>query len=95
MRQLVTQVHELELEEALTELYEEFCTWGGKGMSAFDLCEKIHEFHDGISRELYKLYVLNSPEIAVAIGLSRRAIDPSSAKAARLEQLFPGGLKKE
>lgn len=76
LRELASEAHHYELGEALTNLYEEFCKWGGDGMSAFDLNEKIHEFHNGISRDLYKTYVLGNPEVAVAIGISRKTINP-------------------
>lgn len=95
MHQLAAEAHEQELEEALTELYDKFCTWGGKGMSAFDLNDKIHEFHDGISRELYKTYVMSLPEIAVAVGLSRRAINPSSVDEGLIKKLFPDGIEED
>lgn len=95
MRQLAAEAHEQELEEALTELYEEFCTWGDKGMSAFDLNDKIHKFHDGISRELYKTYVMSPPEIAFAVGLSRRAINPSSVDEGLVKKMFPEGIEKD
>ena len=76
LRNLAAEAHEQELEDVLSDLYDKFCIWGGKGMNAFDLSELIHEFHDGVSRELYKTYVLGAPEISVAIGVSRGAIDP-------------------
>jgi len=76
LRNLAAKAHEQELEDAMTDLYDKFCIWGGKGMNVFDLNELIHEFHNGVSRELYKTYVLGEPEISVAIGIFRRVIDP-------------------
>lgn len=35
-------------------------------MSAFELNELVHQFHDGISREIWKRYATNHLEPAVA-----------------------------
>ncbi len=75
LRELAATAHKQELETALTDLYEQFCKWGGDGISAFDLNDDIHNFHDGISRELYRTYVMNKPEVAVSIGIARGIID--------------------
>ena len=89
LRDLAAEAHEQELEDALTELYDEFCTWGGKGMSAFELNDKLHEFHDGISRDLYKTYVLNDPGVAAAIGASRKMVDIETIDKNLCEKLAP------
>ena len=53
LRQLSEVAWESELSLCLSELMKEFSAWQGKRMSAFDLSQKIHEFHDGASRNLY------------------------------------------
>lgn len=89
LRELASEAHLSELNEALAGLYEEFCKWGANGMSAFDLNDKIHEFHDGNSRELYKTYVLGNPEVAVAIGISRKTINPGQLDEGLREKIAP------
>jgi hypothetical protein len=89
LRKLASEAHCYELGEALAHLYAEFGKWGGDGMSAFDLNDKIHEFHDGISRDLYKTYVLSNPEMAVAIGIFRKAIDPDRLDAELRGKIAP------
>jgi hypothetical protein len=73
LRSLAQEAWESELRDALTELLEDFGKWADDGMSAFDLSDKIHEFHNGISRELYSRYTTLGPEIlvsrAVALGI--------------------------
>ncbi len=69
LRRLAAECHERELEEAMTDLYEQFQKWGGKGISVFELNDRIHEFHDGISRDLYKRYVMGDPYISVDCAL--------------------------
>ena len=61
------------LVEALTALYKEFGKWADDAMDALELSDKIHEFHNGISRELYSLYTSLDSAIlvsrAIALGL--------------------------
>ena len=89
LRELASEAHLSELNEALASLYEEFCKWGGDGISAFDLNDKIHEFHDGDSRDLYKTYILGNTEVAVAIGISRKTINPSQLDEGLREKIAP------
>jgi len=48
--------HERYLDQALTELQEQFSNWQSKEINAFDLNEAIHQFHNGRSRELYNYF---------------------------------------
>lgn len=89
LRQLAGEAWESELTGELEKLFESFCTWSDKGISAFDLSDQIHEFHNGVSRELYRRYTALSPESAVAMAvvlgiLGEETIDPSL-----LEKLRP------
>ena len=73
LRQLAEDAWNAELSEHLEELFEDFGRWADDGMSAFDLSDKIDEFHDGLSRELYARYNTLDPATtvarAIAIGL--------------------------
>ncbi len=53
LRALSAEAWAEELSEALLELYEDFGKWAEDSLSPFDLNDKIHEFHNGKSRELY------------------------------------------
>lgn len=94
MRSLAQEAWESELRDALTELFEDFGKWADDGMSAFDLSDKIHEFHNDISRELYGRYTTLGPEIlvsrAIALGIvGEDALDqPLLEKLARSIQSF-------
>jgi hypothetical protein len=70
LRQLAEEAWETELNEELEELFESFTIWADKGLSAFELSEQIHEFHNDISRELYKRYT-GDPAAAVARAMAR------------------------
>jgi hypothetical protein len=89
LRELAATAHERELETALTELYEKFGTWGGEGISAFELNDEIHKFHDGISRELYRYYVMNNPEVAVSIGIARGIVGLQELDEGLREKIAP------
>lgn len=56
LRRLGEEAWQAELSAELERLMEAFGRWSDKGMSAFDLSDRIHEFHKGASRELYSRY---------------------------------------
>lgn len=66
LRQLAKEAWEAELDDRLEQLFEDFLRWVDDEMSAFELSDKIHEFHDGASRELYGRYTGLEPAITVA-----------------------------
>jgi hypothetical protein len=78
LRELAADCHEIELEVAMEELYEQFQKWGGKGLNVFELNDLVHEFHNGVSRELYKRYVMTDPYFSVAYALNNNILNESS-----------------
>ena len=56
LRELAEKAYELELGEALRELRTTFAKWERGKIRAFDVSDAIHEFHNGIARELWKAY---------------------------------------
>ena len=89
LRQLASEAWESELTIVLEDLFENFCTWADKGISAFDLSDQIHEFHNGVSRELYKRYTALPPEIAVARAVVLGIFSEESIDSSLLEKLRP------
>jgi hypothetical protein len=75
LRELADEAWNAELSDHLLELYEDFGRWADAGMSAVDLVEKIHEFHDGLARELYKRYATLEPTTSVAKAIAFGIID--------------------
>ena len=73
LKELAGAAWEAELRDVLEKLFEDFLKWTDNGMDAFELSERIHEFHNGVSRELYGRYTSLHPEItvprAVALGI--------------------------
>ncbi len=87
LRQLASEAWEAELHEALLELYEDFGTWGGDGMSSFDLADRIHEFHNGAARDLYKRYSGVDASFAVSRAIAFRILGEDVVDAKLLAKL--------
>ena len=54
--QLRDIAHERELKRELTELYQDFQKWRNKEINGFELNGRIHKYHQGPSREVWKIY---------------------------------------
>lgn len=89
LKQFASEAWEAELTRELEELFERFCIWADDGISAFDLSEEIHEFHNGVSRELYKCYSGLPPESAVARAIAMDVLSEQSLDPSLLEKLRP------
>lgn len=87
--ELAAEAYNAELSELLTELYEDFCKWGGDGMSSLDLVDRIHDFHDGSSRTLYKRFNSLKPHEVVAQEIASGRMDESAIPTLLLEKLQP------
>jgi len=73
--------HDRELTKALQDLRTQFDRWERGEITAADLNEIVHRYHEGPSREIWKHYATNHLEPAVAFtvatGLIRREELPS------------------
>lgn len=66
LRELAGVAYTRELGAELSKLELEFARWRSGEIDPFELSKKIHEFHDGISRDLYVLYGRLPPSESVA-----------------------------
>lgn len=66
LRDLAGVAYERELAAASEALLAEFRRWKREEFDVFELNEKIHEFHNGISRTIYGRYVGMDPRFSVA-----------------------------
>jgi hypothetical protein len=89
LRRLAEEAWESELRAGLEALFETFRRWADSGMSTFELNDRIHDFHDGISRELYKRYATGDPGAAVAYAIAAGHLDEDAIAPALLEKLAP------
>jgi hypothetical protein len=70
---------------ALSNLESEFGRWRRGEISVFELNDRVHRFHHGVSRDLYNLYDPRDAEMvvpgAIARGtLQQREVDPALLK---------------
>jgi hypothetical protein len=87
LRECANEAWESELHDALEGLFEDFSRWADDGYSSRELTERIHEFHDGISRELYKRYTGLPPSVAVARAIAVGVIDEAALSPSLQEKL--------
>ncbi|MCI0352106.1 MAG: hypothetical protein L0Z53_22020, partial [Acidobacteriales bacterium] len=66
LRDLAALAHERVLGHALRDLAGEFERWRTGAIDAFELSDKIHEFHNKTGRKIYSLYSGGEPRLAVA-----------------------------
>ena len=71
IRRLAGLAYERELFAAAAALEEDFKRWRRGELDVFALNEQIHKYHNGVSRELYKLYAMGDPGLSVAIAARR------------------------
>ena len=74
LREIADECYCEALENALGNLYEDFQKWGGKQISAFELDERIHLYHQKTARELYKMYSGNDVFTKIAFALNTGVI---------------------
>jgi hypothetical protein len=76
VREYAAIAHDRELGQALRDLDVQFGRWRNGEISAAELNDVIHQFHDGASREVWRRYATNRPEaalgFAVATGILRK-----------------------
>ena len=87
LRRLAGLAHERELSAALSNLESEFGRWRRGEISVFELNDRIHRFHHGVSRDLYKLYDPRDAEIVVPGAIARGTLKEQEVDPALLKNL--------
>ena len=87
LRDLAGQAYETELNRELARLLEDFQSWQAGDLNPFELSEKIHQFHQGASKELYKRYTYVDADIVVARALAEGVLEDKDLPAELLEPL--------
>lgn len=90
LRRLADEAWDSELRVCLLELHAQFGSWANQGISSFDLVQRIHEFHNGVARELYGRYTGLSPAVAVARAVALGLISAEALGAPLREKLDQG-----
>ena len=78
---------ERELEQELTNLEEQFRRWRSGTIGAFDLSDRIHQFHDHEARDLYKYYSYRNNFFAVPGAIAKGIISESEVSRQLLEAI--------
>jgi hypothetical protein len=66
----LNKAYERELARELNNLYHAFKLWDHNEIDSWELSDRIHRFHDGPSRDLYKFYNLLDKKVALAKALA-------------------------
>ena len=79
--------HERDLGRALEELHAHFERWRRGEISAFDLDDLVHRYHQDASRDIWKRYNTNHLEPAVAFALVTGVLHKEELPAALVQHL--------
>jgi post-segregation antitoxin (ccd killing protein) len=75
LRDAATKAYDEELRRALAELAAAFDEWRGGRLSAGQLTDRVHRFHDGPARDLWKKYNYAPIESVVAYAIVTGLLD--------------------
>jgi len=70
IRELAGIAYARKLSRELTVLEKEFARWRSGAITAHDLDQRIHEFHQGPNRQLFTTYTGGAIELAVAAAIA-------------------------
>jgi hypothetical protein len=87
IREMAGRAYEIELSRELAALEDEFSRWHRGDITAFDVSEAIHRFHQGPARELYLTYTQPHPKGAVASAIYMGILDRTQIAPDVLEEL--------
>ena len=91
LRELAALAYERELGNHLAELRTGFSEWVEHKISAHELSDRIHQFHDGPSRDLFSVNQKFKPDFlvsrAIALGVLTENEVPSDIREALSTQI--------
>lgn len=89
IREYAARAYEAELGQALGELEQQFAGWRSGEISAFELSDHIHTFHQGPARELWGRYNARIDDTLVAHAIMTGLLPRDTIPAELLEALQP------
>jgi hypothetical protein len=89
IRECAARAYEVELGQALGELDQQFAAWRNGQISAFELSDHIHTFHQGPARDLWSRYNARIDDTLVAHAIVTGLLPRETIPADRLEALQP------
>jgi len=88
-KQLTGQAYQREQDQALESLHREFNRWKSGKIDCWDLTDLLHQFHNGVSRDLYKIYEMGDAKIALARAIALGILGEEEVPAALRESMQP------
>jgi hypothetical protein len=89
LRELAGLAYRRELGHELAKLEMDFTRWRGGEIDPFELSERIHRFHDGVSRDLYVTYRDIPPLQTVPRAIACQVLDRTEVPVEILNELEP------
>jgi len=89
LRELSGLAYRRELGHELAKLEVDFSRWRGGEIDPFELSDCIHQFHDGVSRDLYVAYLGRNPSLEVARAIALHVLDRNEVPSEILAELEP------
>lgn len=89
IREYAARAYEAELGQALGELETQFSRWRSSEISAGELSDHIHTFHQGPARELWNRYNARIDDTLVAHAIVTGLLPRESIPAELLEAIQP------
>src|SRR2546425_9754607 len=74
LRRLTMVAYERQLGTALAALEVLFGEWHSGKIDVHELSDSIHQFHNGVARDLYVTYTRLEPWVAVAQAVARKTL---------------------
>ncbi len=98
LREIMAQAYERELERELRKLDQSFAEWRAGSIGSGELSYRVHQYETGPSRELFKQYNMNQPDLCVAYAivvgiLEREEVAPEVLAAIGAPLAFYQGLQ--
>ena len=87
LRQHASRAWEAEMQAALQALEAKFSQWKKGTISSAELNDAIHEYHDGISRDIWRRFSTNKPRMPLAYAVASGLITEKSLPAEVLEHI--------
>ena len=87
VREYATIAHDRELGQALRGLDAQFERWRSGAIGSAELNDLIHQFHDGLSRDVWRKYATNRLEPALGFAVATGILRKEDLPAELLEHL--------
>lgn len=87
IREFAAEAHERELHRELTGIDRRFAEWRAGRLSSGELSDEIHRYETGPSRELFKRYNGDLPDMMVAFAITAGILQRGEVPAELLEAL--------